>query len=100
MFLEVSYIGSKTTADYTNLDWNIPSPSTDPNAPYEPRQPFPAVDANGELAPGSQIQGTNNDGMGKYDALGLKFERRLTRNVSAISAYTWAMRSTISPTLD
>ena len=90
MLLEVAYIGSKTTADYTNLDWNIPALTTNPNASYVSRQPFPAVDANGNLVAGSQIQGTANDGMGKYDALGLKFERRLSRRVSFISAYTWS----------
>jgi hypothetical protein len=88
--LEISYIGSKTTAMYTTLDWNIPSLSTNPNAPYAPRQPFPAVDPNGSLIPGAAIQGPNNDGMGKYDALGVKFEKRMSRNVSVISAWTWA----------
>ena len=75
--LDISYIGSKTTAMYTNQDWNLPSPSVDGAVPYALRQPFPSVDANGNLTAGSAIQGPSNQGLGTYNALGVKFQSRL-----------------------
>jgi hypothetical protein len=88
--LDISYIGSKTTAMYTNQDWNLPAPSVDGSVPYAQRQPFPSVDANGNLIAGSAIQGPANQGLGTYNALGVKFQSRLRSGLSLISAYTWS----------
>jgi len=88
--LDISYIGSKTTSMYTNQDWNLPSPSVDGAVPYALRQPFPSVDANGNLIAGSAIQGPSNQGLGTYNALGVKFQSRLRNGLSLLSAFTWS----------
>lgn len=88
--LDISYIGSKTTALYTTMDWNIPAAALNNNVPYAQRQPFPDVDTNGNLQPGAAIQGPSNDGMGTYNALGLKFQSHMRNGLSMISSYTWA----------
>ena len=88
--LDISYIGSKTTSMYTNQDWNLPAPSVTGAVPYALRQPFPSVDANGNLTTGSAIQGPSNQGLGKYNALGVKFQSRLRNGLTLISAFTWS----------
>lgn len=88
--LDVSYIGSKTTSMYTNQDWNIPSPSVYGSVPYAERQPFPSVDSNGNLIAGSAIQGPSNQGMGTYNALGVKFRSHFRNGMTMISAFTWS----------
>ncbi|MBT9330114.1 TonB-dependent receptor [Paracidobacterium acidisoli] len=88
--LDVSYMGSKTTAMYVTNDWNIPAPSVDGAVPYADRQPFPSVDANGNLIAGSPIQGPSNQGMGNYNALGIKFQGHFRNGLTLISAYTWS----------
>lgn len=88
--LDVSYIGSKTTAMYTNQDWNLPTPEVNNSIPYALRQPFPSVDSNGNLTTGSAIQGPSNQGLGTYNALGIKFQGHLKNGPSVISAYTWS----------
>ena len=80
--LDISYIGSKTTSMYTNQDWNLPAPSVTGAVPYALRQPFPSVDANGNLTTGSAIQGPSNQGLGKYNALGVKFQSRLRNGLT------------------
>lgn len=88
--LDVSYLGSKTTSMYTNQDWNLPSASVDGAVPYAQRQPFPSVDTNGNLIAGSAIQGPSNQGMGTYNALGVKFQSHLRNGLTMISAFTWS----------
>lgn len=88
--LDVSYLASKTTSMYTNQDWNLPSPSVDGAIPYADRQPFPSVDANGNLIAGSAIQGPSSQGMGTYNALGVKFQSHLRSGLTMIAAYTWS----------
>ena len=88
--LDVSYIGSKTTALYTTMDWNIPAVEPNNSIPYADRQPFPSVDANGNLIPGAAIQGPSNDGMGTYNALGIKYNLQMRNGLTLISAYTWS----------
>lgn len=88
--LDISYLGSKTTAMYTTMDWNIPAIALNNSVPYAQRQPFPDVDANGNLQPGAAIQGPANAGMGTYNALGLKFQSHLQNGLSMLSSYTWA----------
>ncbi len=86
---ELSYIGSKTTAAFSVLDYNMPSLTTDPSIPFAVRQPFPDVDASGQLVPGSAIQGLTNPGMGKYHGLGFKAEKRVGAT-SFVSSYTFS----------
>ena len=88
--LDISYLGSKTTSLYVTNDWNIPAAATDNSVPYANRQPFPNVDANGNLTPGAAIQGASNQGMGNYNALGVKFQTHLRNGLSMISAFTWS----------
>ncbi len=88
--LDVSYIGSKTTAMFTNQDWNLPAAAVDNSVPYALRQPFPSVDSNGNLITGSAIQGPSNQGFGTYNALGIKLQANLRNGLSMISAYTWS----------
>lgn len=88
--LDVSYLGSKTTAMYTNQDWNLPTAAVDNSVPYALRQPFPSVDANGNLITGSAIQGPSSQGFGNYNALGIKFQGQFRSGLSIISAYTWS----------
>ena len=88
--LDLSYIGSKTTAMYTNQDWNLPTAEVDNSIPYALRQPFPSVDDNGNLITGSAIQGPSNQGLGTYNALGIKFQAHFQGGLSMISAFTWS----------
>ena len=88
--LDISYLGSKTTSLYVTNDWNIPAAAMDNSVPYADRQPFPNVDANGNLTPGAAIQGASNQGLGNYNALGVKFQSHLRSGLSIISAYTWS----------
>lgn len=88
--LDVSYLGSKTTAMYTNQDWNLPAPEVNNTIPYALRQPFPSVDGNGNLTTGSAIQGPSNQGFGTYNALGIKFQGHFKNGLTVLSAYTWA----------
>lgn len=88
--LDVSYIGSKTTAMFTNQDWNLPTAEVDNSIPYALRQPFPSVDANGNLTTGAAIQGPSNQGLGTYNALGIKYQGRFQNRLSMISAFTWS----------
>lgn len=88
--LDISYIGSKSTGIYTTMDWNIPAIALNNNVPYANRQPFPSVDGNGNLIPGSAIQGPANDGMGTYNGLGVKLQSNLSNSLSMISSYTWS----------
>jgi hypothetical protein len=88
--LDISYLGSKTTGLYVTNDWNIPAAAVDNSVPYALRQPFPSVDANGNLITGSAIQGPSNQGMGNYNALGIKFQSHFHNGLSMISAYTWS----------
>ena len=88
--LDLSYIGSKTTAMYTNQDWNLPTAEVNNSIPYALRQPFPSVDANGNLTTGSAIQGPSNQGLGTYNALGIKFQGHFRSGLSMISAFTWS----------
>lgn len=87
---DISYIGSKTTALYTTMDWNIPALEPNNDIPYAERQPFPNVDANGNLIPGAAIQGPSNKGMGTYNALGAKYNVQMQNGLSMISAFTWS----------
>jgi hypothetical protein len=88
--LDISYIGSKTTSLYVTQDWNIPSAATNDNVSIAARQGFPSVDANGNLSPGGAIQGPSNQGMGNYNALGIKLDKRFSKGLTLLSAYTWS----------
>jgi hypothetical protein len=48
------------------------------------------VDANGNLIAGSAIQGPSSQGMGTYNALGVKFQSHLRSGLTMIAAYTWS----------
>ncbi len=86
---EVSYLGAKQTNVYGQQDYNIPSLTTDPSIPYAVRQRFPAVNAAGDLIPGSDIQAQISSLQGNYNGLGVHVDKR-AGIVNLTSSYTWS----------
>ncbi|MBI1789497.1 MAG: TonB-dependent receptor [Acidobacteria bacterium] len=86
---ELSYLGSKSTNVYGQLDYNLPSLTTDPSIPYAARQRFPSVDPSGALIPGSDIQEQIASNQGRYHGLGFRVEKR-EGNVNLVSSYTFS----------
>ncbi len=87
--MEISYIGSKSNNVYGQLDYNLPSLTTDPSIPFAVRQRFPGVDASGNLIPGGDIQAQTSHNLGRYHGLGVRVDKRLG-NVTVISSWTWS----------
>ena len=79
--LEVAYVGSKGTKLLTARDINQPQPSVlPPGLPFVPR-PNPRFD---------DIDLLESRANSNYNALQAKFQRRLSRGLSALASYTWS----------
>jgi len=79
--LEVAYVGSKGTKLLTARDINQPQPSVLPaGLPFVPR-PNPRFD---------DIDLLESRANSNYNALQAKFQRRLSRGLSALASYTWS----------
>jgi outer membrane receptor protein involved in Fe transport len=77
--LEVSYVGSKgTNLDTSINNWNSPDPG--PGA-IQARRPYPQW---------GRIRMMASDGNSLYHSLQARYERRLSKGLSATAAYTWA----------
>jgi hypothetical protein len=79
---ETGYVGSKGTKLFTFLNLNQAGPSADPSAPFAPRRAFPSIDTS--------ISYFNSAGNSEYDALQTKFQRRFSKGLSVLAAYTWS----------
>ncbi len=80
--LEIAYVGSKSTKQYTYLNVNQAAPSADPSAPLAPRRPFPYVD--------SSIGYLNSAGNSEYDGLQAKWQHRFGNGLSFLVNYTYS----------
>jgi hypothetical protein len=79
--IEVAYVGSKGTKLLTARDINQPQPSVlPPGLPFVPR-PDPRFD---------DINLLESRGNSNYNALQARFQRRLSRGLSALVSYTWS----------
>ena len=79
--LEVAYVGSKGTKLLTARDINQPQPGVlPPGLPFVPR-PNPRFD---------DIDLLESRANSNYNALQAKFQRRLSRGLSALASYTWS----------
>lgn len=79
--LEVAYVGSKGTKLLTARDINQPQPSVlPPGLPFVPR-PNPQFD---------DIDLLESRANSNYNALQVRFQRRLTTGLSALASYTWS----------
>ncbi len=79
--VEVAYVGSKGTKLLTARDINQPQPSIlPPGLPFVPR-PNPQFD---------DIDLLESRANSNYHALQARFQRRLSRGLSALASYTWS----------
>ncbi len=79
--VEVAYVGSKGTKLLTARDINQPQPSVlPPGLPFVPR-PNPQFD---------DINLLESRANSNYNALQARFQRRLSRGLSALASYTWS----------
>ncbi|HKU76582.1 MAG TPA: TonB-dependent receptor [Pyrinomonadaceae bacterium] len=78
---EVAYVGSKGTKLLTARDINQPQPSIlPPGLPFVPR-PNPQFD---------DVDLLESRGNSNYHALQARFQRRMSRGLSALASYTWS----------
>ncbi|MBS1828679.1 MAG: carboxypeptidase regulatory-like domain-containing protein [Acidobacteria bacterium] len=81
--LRVSYVGTKATKLVYGRNVNMPAPSTVPFA--QSRRPFPLY---------RNITMRENGGSQTYHALTTQLERKWTKGLSFMGAYTWAKNLT------
>jgi carboxypeptidase family protein/TonB-dependent receptor-like protein len=77
---EIAYAGSKGTKLYEFRNANQAAPTTDPNAPIDPRRPFPFL----EYFPNWCSCSSSS-----YHSLQTKVEKRFSNGLSFLGAYTW-----------
>lgn len=80
--IDIAYVGSKSTKQYTYLNVNQAAPSSDQSAPLAPRRPFPYVDTS--------IGYLNSAGNSEYDALQAKWQHRFGNGLSFLVNYTYS----------
>jgi hypothetical protein len=78
---DISYAGSKGTKLYEFRNPNQALPTSDPNAPVNPRRPLPFL--------GSSLTYWCSCGSSTYHSLQTKVEKRFTNNLSFLGAYTF-----------
>lgn len=79
--LEVSYIGSNGTRQLINWDPNTPRNSPLPNADVHSRRLYPFLRGG--------LSQTATFGVSNYNALAVKFEKRMSHGMTMVSSYTW-----------
>lgn len=79
---EVSYAGSKGTKLYAFLNGNQADPSAVPGADFASRRPIPTID--------SAISLFNSSANSEYNALQVRTEKRFSKGLSFLAAYTWS----------
>lgn len=79
---EVSYAGSKGTKLYAFLNANQADPSDVPGADFASRRPIPTID--------SAISLFNSSANSEYNALQVRTEKRFSKGLSFLAAYTWS----------
>lgn len=79
---EVTYAGSKGTKLYAFLNGNQAAPSDVVGAPTAPRRPIPAINASISLF--------NSTANSEYNSLQVRAEKRFSRGLSFLAAYTWS----------
>jgi len=104
--VEVSYIGTRGKFLEQNVQPNNARPGSgavDPRRPYAAMQfaagtDFPDyVTVQGDRVPVGFINYLSKTAESKYDALGVRVEKRLTRGVSLLSAYTLSEATSNAP---
>jgi hypothetical protein len=79
---EVTYAGSKGTKLYAFLNGNQAAPSDVPGADFASRRPIPSIDA--------AISLFNSTANSEYNALQVRTEKRFSKGLSFLAAYTWS----------
>jgi hypothetical protein len=80
--LEIGYAGSKGTKQYLFFNANQAATSTDSSAPFADRRPFPLID--------SSISEIQSAGRSRYNSLQVRAEKRFSRGLTFLAAWTWA----------
>ena len=80
--LEASYVGNKGTHLINGASNNQATPTSDPNAPYAPRRPIPAL-----LTETFDIL---SNAYSNYNGLAVTLRKRLAHGLSLNAAYTWS----------
>jgi hypothetical protein len=89
---EVTYAGSKGLKQYIYQNGNQAAPNPDPNLPFAPRRPIPAIDGF--------IGWFRSGGWSNYDSLQLRAEKRFSRGLTFLASYTWAHALDIASNAD
>ena len=77
----VNYVGSGSRHLFIQPMYNAPLPSKMGPGPVAPRTPFPFF---------GQFPADFNSGVGNYNALEAKVEKRLSYNLTLLGSYTWS----------
>jgi hypothetical protein len=78
--LEVSYVGNHQSHQLLQPDFNRCPNSPLPNISCDSRRPYPNI---------GNIQGTASFGYGNYDGMTLKLEKRMSKGLTFMGAYTY-----------
>ncbi|MDQ6663818.1 MAG: TonB-dependent receptor [Acidobacteriota bacterium] len=90
--LSIGYVGSLGRHLATTPGTNLPSEIIPPNADITPYLPFPAFPRN--------LSYSTTDGNSFYYSVQTKYERRFSKGLSFLAAYTWGrVRDDVSDTL-
>ena len=79
---EITYAGSKGTKLYAFLNGNQAAPSAVPGADTASRRPIPTINAGISLF--------NSTANSEYNSLQLRAEKRFSKGLSFLAAYTWS----------
>ena len=79
---EITYAGSKGTKLYAFLNGNQAAPSAVPGADTASRRPIPTINAGISLF--------NSTANSEYHSLQLRAEKRFSKGLSFLAAYTWS----------
>jgi hypothetical protein len=81
VLLEVGYSGSKGTHLYTFFNGNQAAPTSDPDAAFAGRRPYPLFD--------SGINVLSTQGFSSYNSLQTRLEKRFSHGLSFLASYAW-----------
>src|SRR2546425_38623 len=89
---EVTYAGSRGLKQYIYLNGNQAAPNPDPDLPFAPRRPIPALDGF--------IGWFRSAGHSNYNSLQLRAEKRFSHGLTFLASYTWAHALDIASNAD
>src|SRR5207244_10839663 len=78
---EVTYAGSRGLKQYIYLNGNQAAPNPDPDLPFAPRRPIPALDGF--------IGWFRSAGHSHYNSLQLRAEKHFSHGLTFLALYPW-----------